>query len=71
MTLVPFGLPRPLDLVDPLGRPRPRLTGASPPSVVSGFLAAIFSIFKYFLRKKSSFVVVDDAKQAKLVKESV
>ena len=49
--LVPFGLPRPLDLVDPLGRPRPRLTGASSPSVVSGFLAAIFSIFKYFLKK--------------------
>ena len=68
--VVPFGLPRPLDLVDPLGRPRPRLTGASPPSVVSGFLAAIFSIFKYFLKMKF-FVVVDDAKQAKLVKESV
>jgi hypothetical protein len=59
-------------LVDPLGRPRPRLTGASSPSVVSGFLAAIFFNFQIFSKeKKSFFVVVDDAKQAKLVKESV
>jgi hypothetical protein len=60
-----------LDLVDPLGRPRPRLTGAASPSVATtSFLAAIFFNFQIFSKKKSS-VVVDEAKQAKLLKESV
>ena len=60
--LVPFGLPRPNsdlgfgtygkpDFVVPLGRPRPRLTGASVDSVIASASSAIFSIFNYFLKK--------------------
>jgi len=81
----PFGLPRPNpdlgfgtygkpDFVVPLGRPRPRLTGAFSTSVDSSITSAssaIFFYFQLFSEKKSSVVVFYEAKQAKLLKESV